>query len=640
MNKLAVSARPDQRAEKSWRVKGRATGKTTYAVRAIGGYYAVDRRITLFPNRIAVRDTFTNRTEKALGIIIRNHLITEGRRFNKSYLAGHRSIGVRRREYSPSVFIARENLGIGIVPLDDVYIVQSEVYFQNGLAGVSTDMFALEAKASYTLEWAVYPNGTGDYFDFTSTFRKDEGRIGRIEGNLMSVGYSMDNHRLMLTPELVRRANLKYAMLGCISAPVDDPDVAIEGIEFMDFPKEMAALKKAMAGIHAYPELKGMFHVAHSLYVTNKPEEEFPDSRVIDANGKQAVWPQRENSYRYISKERQAEGWQWWIFYPTPGNSFHDAFIKSVDVMMDDIGCRGVFTDGMLAGYMGRHTYDKWDGHTAEIDPRTKTIKRKMGSVILLSQPSVVEYVRRVNAKGGVVIANNCAVTRTIGKEKLIIIREARSPEAHLSQTPVVFGLPQAYIKSETDLYRDVLGTLNSGNLYFYANTYQMITHASLPERMYPITCEEIRSGYAKGPERIITTRSGVYGWAETADLCMIYHYDGRGVRAPHDFVTTVDTSGARTQVELGEHESAVLERIPVSFYTQKPVNVLVSKYDSRKIRIALNGRGKVDMMVRRGRPTVAVNNTKVRTAANADGELRVPLILDGETEITIAFQE
>ena len=646
-NRLVVSRRRDLGGEKSWRVKGRKTGKTTYAVRAAGEYYSVHRQLTVHSNRVTVRDTFTNRAEGALGIIIRNHLNTRGRDFRTSYLAGYKGVGVRREECSPSVFVAKEKLGIGIIPVDDVYVVQSELYSRRGLAGVSTDKFALAPGASYTLEWAVYPNGTGDYYDFINAFRRDEGRIGTVEGGLDFANRAMDDRTLRLTPEFVRRRNLRYATLMCLSHPIDDPDVSIEGIEFMDFPKEMAVIKEKMAELHgAYPDVKGMFHVAHSLYVTDRPDEKFRDSRVVDRDGKQAVW--EDADCRYISKKRQDAGWKWWIFYPTPGNSFHDALMKSADVMMDDLGCRGVFTDGLMDGYMGKYTHDRWDGHSAEIDPDTKIIKRKMGSVLLLSQPSVVEFVRKITAKGGTVIANNCVVTRTFAREKVIINRESICPDAHLAPTVVCLGTPSPYLKDSTALYRDVLKALNYGSLYFLCGIGGQVRADAIVARMYPITCEEIHSGIVKGPERIVTARTGVYGWRASADLAFVYHYDGRGVRMPHAFVSTADSAGVRTQVDLAENESAVLQRIPVSVETKHPVNVIVNQYDIRGIRILVNGRGKIDIRACEGEFAIQANTLYAvstskgdrEVTSNAEGELAFSVDLQGALDVTVQARQ
>ncbi|MBI3919969.1 MAG: LamG domain-containing protein [Armatimonadetes bacterium] len=641
-NALQTSGKPGQ-GEAAWRVTSGKSRGNEYTVRAQGRHYTVSRRIQLLPGRIAVKDTLRNDSTEDLGLIVRNHLITAGKRFGESRLGGNKSIGRTPQQSTgaPSVFVSRPGLGIGFLPLDDVYIVQALCYNEKGVAGVATENFALAPQAEYTLEWAVYLNGTGDYFDFTNAVRKNEGRIGRIEGGFDSINYSMQDRRLILTPDQVRLKNLRYGTMYCLSNATDDPAVSIEGIEFMDFPKEMQVLRKTMTEFRAsYPDLFGMFHVAHSLYVTNKPDEKFPDSKVIDYYGKQAVWPDRE--YRYITRERQAQGWQWWIYYPTPGNSFHDALLKSMDVMMDEIGCRGVFWDGMLCAYEGAYTYDgHWDGHSSEIDSTTKTLKRKNGSVILLSQPSIVEAIHKVQAKGGVVIANNCRITRTIGKERIIIVHESGSADNHLSQTPV--GLGGGILWDETEVYRDVINMLNQGSLYFFIG-WRQLRGESLATHLYPITCEDVRPGYARGPERIVTTRAGVYGWPGDHRLPLVYHYDGRGVPASGGVLTTADPSGVRTVVNLAENESSVLKRIPVTIKTSHPVNVLVGRYDKQGIQLVFNGHGKVRVTVADGtfevHPKVVYS---VRTAdgerkvtASAAGELSFPLDLRGQSEITL----
>ena len=47
--------------------------------------------------------------------------------------------------------------------MDDVYVIQAVPYVDwQGAAGVTTEKFALAPRASYTLEWAVYPTDSGE----------------------------------------------------------------------------------------------------------------------------------------------------------------------------------------------------------------------------------------------------------------------------------------------------------------------------------------------------------------------------------------------------------------------------------------------------------------------------------------------
>ena len=640
-NLLAASQATAKGRDPLWAVHTKKLSDTQYEVAARGKYYKLDRRVRIQPDHVKIEDTFTNTSNAAVGILIDNRVASRGKSFTRHFTAGFEGMGRREGQASPSVFVATNNVGIGLVPLDDVFIVQSVVHAERASAAIGTEKFALPAKKSYTLEWAVYPNGTGDYYDFINAVRKDEDRIGTIDGGFAFISKGPFSRRNIPTKKFVALRNIKYGCIHCLSGAADDPQVSIEGIEFMDFPNEMALLKKQIATIHRkFPDLKVFFHVAQSLYATNNPDR-FPESKVIQADGTQAVW----EPGHYFSKRRYAEGWRWYIYYPTPGNSFHDALMKSVDVMMDQIGSDGAFMDGFLWGYRGRWTYDRWDGCSAEIDRKTKTIKRKMASVLLLSQPSLVEFCRKVHDKGGVIVANNSVYTRTIANEKYIIhdTEGQAGPALHLA--PTVTSLSNSHnIQTEQDVYKDVLRKLKWGMLYFYYGE-GTLTYDSLPAREFPMTFEEIRSGLVKGKQRVVTMNSGVYGWRGDRSLHAVHHYDARGARAAHCFLTTVDPGdgGVRTELKFKNDESAVVEKLPIALRSLRPINLVVQQYDGDAIRLVLNGERKVKVEVRDGdfpiKPNAAYmvkTDIVKRVAADGRGRLAFTVELDGELQLRI----
>ena len=145
-------------------------------------------------------------------------------------------------------------------------------------------------------------------------------------------------------------------------------------------------------------------------------------------------------------------------------------------------------------------------------------------------------------------------------------------------RTVSCLGRHTGFIKIERDIYRDVLNKLDWGGLYFFYGDKGLLKHETIIQQMYPITVTELHTGYVKGRERLITTRSGVYGWSDNADLHFAYRYDARGRPVRHAFLTTLDTEGARTQIALQEKETAVLKRIPLrirrTIPAQHPVGV------------------------------------------------------------------
>jgi len=649
-NRLTASDRAYDRGEKSWNVTVRRLRARLFQVAASGDFYSVERQVEVFPTHVYVRDTYTNLTDRDLGLLIYNEIPLSAGQVTGSWLSGHDRRGRQAElpypDYGPSMFFTDATCGVGMVPVDDVYVVQAVPYVDwNGAAGVGTEKFALPPHQSYTLEWAVYPTRSGDYYDFVNAFRKAEGRIGTVPHVQGFIG-----RRSLPTREQVKRLRLQVAIIPSISNALDDPNLYIEGIEFMDFPKEMAFLKQQAADSRRqFPGLKVVFHIAHSLYCTDKPDR-FADSKVIAADGRQATWGDGST----FGAERQAARWRWWIFYPTPGNSFHDAMMKSVDVMMDKMGMDGGFMDGFLAGYCGQWSYDtdlRWDGHSAEIDPVSKTIRRKMNSVLLLSQPSMIAYARRIRDKGGVVLVNGCVFTRSICNEKYLVFDNecASGPELHLAPTVMALASPWGpVLRTERDVYLDILDKLRWGELWFsYGEPYERFSDKSSPTLAafeFPMTFEEIRPGMVKGPERIVTMNDGIYGWPADPRLHAVHKFDARGALVPNDFVTTLDHAGARTELKLARDESAVIEPIPVFLETAAPVNVRVVQYDERALRLFLNGSGAATLRVTTGAfpvsPGVAyrvVAGDAVHVLHERDGALKIPLEITGPMELAIS---
>ena len=275
-----------------------------------------------------------------------------------------------------------------------------------------------------------------------------------------------------------------------------------------------------------------------------------------------------------------------------------------------------MFVDGALWDYGGGYSYDRFDGHTADIDPQTKTITRLKTAVPLLQQHAIAAWGRKIMERGGVVVANNAVPTRTFASQPFVFDREvSEGPEIHLLPTPCTLGNPAA-IQGETDVYADILAKLAWGNLYFYYGEPLGLQHELPPARMYPITVTDVRSGCVTGKERVVTMRNGVYGWPGERGLHLVYRYDRRGRRIGHDFVTTIDAAGARTAVKLDDRELAIVVKLPVTVESAAPVNAIVTHCDERTIDVSLHGHGPVRI-------------------TSPDGKTR-ELSLDGEQKLSI----
>ena len=312
-----------------------------------------------------------------------------------------------------------------------------------------------------------------------------------------------------------------------------------------------------------------------------------------------------------------------------------------------------MFADGFTHGYGGRFTYDRWDGHTVDIDPENKTITRKYASVNLLAQDVLVQVARKVEAKGGVVICNSYPGTRTVHRENVLYCIESASGDVQLVRLHLVPGvlalgnhvrLASGNIR---DLYDDIRSKLHYGGLYFYYGDKE-IPHAMPTTRMFPITPTELHEGWVKGKERIVTSVPGVYGWPGEHNLQAVYLWDGRGVPVAHNYTTTVDASGVRTQLDLKPCETAIVEHIPVKLNTSATVNVLIHEYDVESIMLALNGIGEVEIIIKDGLFKVLpdleyacqITNREVPVAVNTDECIHIALELNGTECIKVSHEK
>ena len=359
-----------------------------------------------------------------------------------------------------------------------------------------------------------------------------------------------------------------------------------------------------------FPDSKVMFHVAHGLYVTNRPER-FADARAIDFKGKQMMYgPDDFDSYygRYFSRERFDDNWRWWIFYPTEDNSYGKMMVEATEYMMDELGAEGLWADGLISGYVvdgtGRspkyYSYDeaRWDGHSVDIDPETKLVTRKKNCVPYLAMPILKKMINIISERDGSILLNGHPGPRSFWNMDIITTNETGGGDQrpvgglHVGRSVVALGNPNI-LKNERDIYRDILSKLDFGSLYFWYGGRDFVTRKHMTHHMYPITYEAIHPGTVYGKERIITKKSGIYGWKGDKSLHMVYLYDARGEITRHNFVTTVDEDGVRTEIKLEKDQAVAIVKIPVSLKGSGPVNLIARQYSEQGLRISLRSAAK-----------------------------------------------
>jgi len=217
--------------------------------------------------------------------------------------------------------------------------------------------------------------------------------------------------------------------------------------------------------------------------------------------------------------------------------------------------------------------------------------------------------------------------------------------ERNSTSTKVVGLANPDKFRSVQAIYDDIRGKLSWGALYTYYwwGGAGHLTHKMITTEMFPITVTDIRSGTITGKERIITLHSGIYGWRDDRSLHCAVLADARGRLVPSSFLTTVDRSGVRTEINLRENEMAVLKKIPITIQSASPINIVVEQYNAEAIQLTLNGKGKVkfsirngDFLIKGGTTYIVKTNAVKSITADKRGALSFKIALNGTLQLRI----
>ena len=484
-------------------------------------FFEHSRQVVQHDEWFVVRDTFRNLTNEDLPVR-QSHKCALGERQTGLWLGGVRipsRSGVKHSPGNPSVFATTERAGIGILALNDEFKVHVSQACNRGTIELADRSFVLAPKAEYTAEWAVFPVAKPDFWQFINTARR-----------MLDVNFEVKwMFAFMMGPEPVYEwtdgmftdfANYKSANFVVQSIygpsqsrwkgrnPYSTSFLKVDHGYYRDFNKRLRKL---------FPH-GGIKHgIYYHSFIDNYDGNEvrFKDDRKLDAAGNHINYGGR---YTYDR-----------LYVPTLDNEFGKETAKVIDVILDEIGADGIFWDEFCTS-RGEYTYNKWDGCSADIDQTTGKIVRKKGHVSLLSRDWRARQVKRIMDHGPLV-CSGAPFTRTMAKLKYQAFCETGSItncRQMLLWTPTGLG-DHITEKTQKDAYRHMLRTLDNGCLYAWYGTRIRATHKTLTEQMYPFTPIELHAGVLIGQERILTNRSGYFGWGDaSAFRADVFDSDGK----------------------------------------------------------------------------------------------------------------
>jgi hypothetical protein len=180
-----------------------------------------------------------------------------------------------------------------------------------------------------------------------------------------------------------------------------------------------------------------------------------------------------------------------------------------------------------------------------------------------------VALVKYLRDNGKMITANGPVETRTLLNLKMPVFVETYGSFSTLLMTHL--GSPWGYANHPVpDPARDV----------YYSYAYQMrrildyggilalsTSWADEPKGLtflqliYPITPMELRAGMVFGEERILTNRSGRYGWPDSSPAD-VYVFDADGKQVAQPLVKEINESGRRLyEIRMPSDDFAILVR-------------------------------------------------------------------------------
>ena len=479
-------------------------------------FFGHQRRIEKRAEAILVFDTFTNLTSENLPLMHRHEIDLAGQDASV-WLAGLKrptGTGSSSDSANPTSYAATGAAGIGLIALDDAFRLHIKNEAPGGGIGLVDANLALKPGATYTAEWAIVPTERGDYWPFLNACRRlvdanftIPGAFAFMRASQLTEPWSDEKTR-----DFIR---FKDAMYACASIGSYGGRYA-HGTAFQHVSHD--AYREAFARrSRLVPEVKNLVYFHCFLDTTDGAAEAFADSRTLLSNGEQANY----------GKPFQR------LFFPTQTNSYGAAVGKNVDIILDEIGATGVYWDEHEYSSRKFHYGEPWDGVSCDIDPKRMTIGRLKSSVTLISEPWRLALARRILERGPLV-GNGVPRTRAMAALTFPCFVETGSitncTRAHL-YSPIALG-DHLTERSEEDAYGTMLAALDFGCVYHWYNDILVIpTHHHLTRYMYPITPLELHAGFVIGKERIVTNRSGLFGFGDTArHEVHVFDHEGREV--------------------------------------------------------------------------------------------------------------
>ncbi|MBI2299848.1 MAG: hypothetical protein HYU66_13050 [Armatimonadetes bacterium] len=513
-----------------------------------GTGYRVDRRVELRDDHVKVTDRITNTGTALVGLIYENALhLTDPPQ--SSRMGGQPVYAEQQVAWvaaHPTVFAQYDDLAIGLAAEDDIYRVHSMGFRHGPDLGVSDPQLGLDPGASHTLEWSLYPVPSGDYWDVVNAIRRNWGSNVTIPG-AMCFDHAADGKKSEAEYQRwVRSRGLRLVLSGQTVYP--DGKVA-EGTDLPSAAQWFANAKEWVRKVHtAGPDVMAMIYLHSQICTEEGAQTKYADSRLLGPDGQQVLTPYHYPIYIYLA---------------TLSNTYGPALLQTAHKIQDDLNADGFYLDEFEYATSQYAWGAPWDGCSVDVDASTHAVGAKKSSVTLLQQPwkkALIDYLR---AHGKLAWANGEPSTRSMLNLKVPRFVESASysflVDGHLA-CPVGLGNHdhEPGDRGRAEMARRMLDQGGLLTVYEWADDPPGMHFEQV---MFPTTILELHRGVVIAQERMVTNRSGRFGWPD-GSAADVYEFDADGRQVAQPWVKVVRDGARRlTELRMASDHFAVLVR-------------------------------------------------------------------------------
>ena len=285
---------------------------------------------------ILVRDTFTNRTAENLPLMHR-HRVTGESPWKKVWLAGlspSALASASSEPANPTAYGATEKVGIGVLPLDDVFQVHVANSTTENQVGLADNQLVVKPGASYTAEWAILPTAQADYYAFVNALRR-----------LRDVNFTLVGSSAFLRAD-PREGATKWSDQECVDfIRFKNAHFVTSGISWPRYRGryphgtsfqliDWSVTKELITRLRKLtPEAKQLKYFHCFIDTLDEACERYADARLLRADGTHADYGQPYDR----------------LYVPTQENSFGRDVSRNVELILtpqpNGLGCDGVYWD-------------------------------------------------------------------------------------------------------------------------------------------------------------------------------------------------------------------------------------------------------------------------------------------------------